>query len=404
MNHASLLLTCSFNLHFLHLRDFQDNVAAEEGPDVQPEEPTTRAEFNELRARYSDTVSMALSFLSDHEHHIRVRILVKCGRPLHQEYQYALKCHQQGQTMMARWQAERANGLWFTTILNLLRLLESEEFLQQLDLRPSAMSIGKATNLSDPGIAKDISRCQSMFNLVAELCHARAWSQLHHSLCLPHCFAKIFSPTQAQQDQARRFLQMISANIQAIEDSASRNPSEAALQKFIKDLGTVGWPLVREILHTGHNVDWDLSDSALRDIGWALFGSAAETKHTCENTFSWLADSAARQSKALKFNQHTKYMYLTTCPYADEGGSTTIKPQPADIKALDHEDYTTIESLGLFSQKMEALPIENTTVQDIASCRPAGYAAQRLAAAGMAFAINNVRDGVFQWQQLETDL
>lgn len=81
----------------------------------QPEEfetadPTTRKAFKLLKEDYKgDLHAMVRDFLQDQMCHLKMRILVECGRPLQKEYDFALQSHQVGQHSMMHWQAERTD-------------------------------------------------------------------------------------------------------------------------------------------------------------------------------------------------------------------------------------------------------------------------------------------------------
>ena len=110
-------------------------------------------------------------------------------------------------------------------------------------------------------------------------------------------------------------------------------------QDLVHDVGTYEWILTREMLADGDREGWKCDSVCLRQLAWSAFAGTPESKTTCENTFGWLQDSAARQSKMNKMRLNTKYLYLQTCPYGAEGGSKLIVPTSADILGIDREDY-----------------------------------------------------------------
>ena len=63
-----------------------------------------------------------------------------CWASLQSEYSQSLQRPKEGQVAFMSWQAERASGEWFETVVNLLRLLESSQVCKQLDLRSSLAS------------------------------------------------------------------------------------------------------------------------------------------------------------------------------------------------------------------------------------------------------------------------
>lgn len=99
------------------MEEAQDDDPDGDQQQPQPEEndPTTRKAFQLLKADYKgDTHLMVRDFLGDHMCHLKMRILVECGRPLQKEYDSALRNHKLGQHAMMCWQAERTDiRVWF---------------------------------------------------------------------------------------------------------------------------------------------------------------------------------------------------------------------------------------------------------------------------------------------------
>ena len=74
------------------------------------------------------------------------------------------------------------------------------------------------------------------------------------------------------------------------------------------------------------------------------------------------------------------------------GGPPTLKPHQADIRLQDAEDVKEFESLRVFAGKFHEMPFENVTKQRIKGWRPAGFFAQRKAAAATGFVLNYARE------------
>ena len=79
---------------------------------------------------------MVEDFLHDHGLHLRVRILIHCGRVLQGEYVQMLDTHKEGQMAALSWQARRSSGAWFETVHKLSDLLHTPEILTSLGFRP----------------------------------------------------------------------------------------------------------------------------------------------------------------------------------------------------------------------------------------------------------------------------
>ena len=241
-----------------------------------------------------------------------------------------------------------------------------------------------------------------MWKLVLALATARCWSQLHHSITLPHAFVRVFSdPASGSLKNSEKTLKALCSALQSV-DKALRQAQAgqdkeplSAVQALADDLGTFTWVLTREILVDMEQADYNLQDDRLRELAWAIFASAAQTKSTCEDSFTWLKDSAKRQSTTDKMADETKWMYLQICPYASEGGSTTLCPPPADIRAQRAEDIRQYHALKPFAGQWHKLPFEDITKQQIKKWRPAGFFAQRRASAAAAFVLQHTQgDGL----------
>ena len=165
-----------------------------------------------------------------------------------------------------------------------------------------------------------------------------------------------------------------------------------AVTTLIDDLATGDWTLTREILAELEQCNYDLENERVREQAFSIFGSGAETKSTCENVFAWLADSARRQSSSDKMAEETKYMYVQTCPYPQEGGAMMLHPLPADIRAQTSADVRQYHELKPFAGQWRELPFEGVTKALIKKWRPAGFFAQRRGAAAALFLLKNTSE------------
>ena len=352
------------------------------------------AAFRLLRESYDSTESMIGDFLNDHVHHLRMRVMILCGQPLHTEYQEALSTHEDGYKAMLRWQALRSYGKWFQSVHDLLDLFESAGTFAYLDMRqhnPAAEPI----SVDDPSVQQDVKIARCLCDFVVQLSSARCWSQLHHTWCLPHCLAQVFLPHPEHMEDAQAFLQNVAKLLSKVDearqaDAVARGPHAKLMTELVDDLATLDWILTREILIDGAQTNWDPCHARLRETAFSIFAGSAETKNTCENCFAWLTDSCGRQGKRNVFGDATKYMYLLTSPYSDKGGSTTLKPVTDDIRMQSSGDNRSFEDLKVFNSVFQKLPLAEVTPNKIKKWRPAGYYAQRRAAAAMAFVLRYV--------------
>ena len=293
-------------------------------------------------------------------------------------------------------QAARSLGLWYETVLGFAQLLQEPHVLRGLDLRCHDND-NPALSLDNATVQVDCKICRMSWNFVVELSSARVWSQMHHSICFPHCFVRIFAEKDSDLDASEHFLQSLSKCMRNVDEAYRQQghaQSRALIGELIDDLGTFWWVLTREMIIQGEQKSWGLREQSLRELGFVVFGSSVETKRMCEDAFAYLKDSVQRQTKADTMSDATKMLYLTACPHARKGGSKTLIPELGDIRMQSVEDVKEFESLKPFAGKFHELPFENVTKAQIKKWRPAGYFAQRKAAAASAFILRYAQDGL----------
>eukprot|EP00435_Cladocopium_sp_Y103_P065594 s394_g27.t1 len=92
-------------------------------------------------------------------------------------------------------------------MIELLSLLDSAEVGEKLDMR----AIMILENNDDPRRGVLLRRLGTFTKFVMELCHARCWSQLHHCLCLPNAFVRIFVETETICDGTMSCTMLVTA-------------------------------------------------------------------------------------------------------------------------------------------------------------------------------------------------
>lgn len=174
-------------------------------------------------------------------------------------------------------------------------------------------------------------------------------------------------------------------------ESRVRQHADGHECSLLQKVGTLSWPFTREVLLAGSNCDFDPADGTFRHLVWTLAGSPAQTKTVLEDTFNWLQDTAARQSKALKVSPYTRHAYCGTSPYTDKGGTTTIRPSRSDFVGLSSAETSSILKLKPYDVKSTLVPVSGPDSEPIADARrikewrPAGFHANRHAAAACAY-------------------
>ncbi|CAE7218174.1 hypothetical protein AK812_SmicGene13125 [Symbiodinium microadriaticum] len=271
----------------------------------------SKAAFNLLRQQFASTDAMIEAFLKDHGLHLKMRALIFTGRVLQSEYAAGLETHKEGQLAMLRWQAERSCGSWFQVVCRLFDLLRAPAILKSLELTPCDPS-SEPASLHSAGLGQDIEISESMWDLVTELASARCWSQLHHSLCFPNCFVRVFAEGRDKTRSASTLRRLVEGLSRVDAARRQLRPGRESLlplvQELADDIATMDWVLTREMIVELEKCNYDLDDQGLREMAFAVHASSAETKNMCENSFNWLADTNKRQSVANKMSQETKYM------------------------------------------------------------------------------------------------
>ena len=193
--------------------------------DNYEEDVHTRAAFNLLRQSYDSTAAMIQDFLGDFEHRVKVNMLILCGEVLHHEYTASLSVQKNGQFAMVTWQAQRAAGKWCATLRELLDLWESPMLSSKLDLPRG--------EIQSENVKK---RLQTFVNFTVELCHARAWSQLPHSLCFPNAFIRVFVDTETEKEEATSFLKKLYSCFVGLDEAIAKEPNSKTLKDWLEHL------------------------------------------------------------------------------------------------------------------------------------------------------------------------
>ncbi len=355
-------------------------------------EPQTRQAFNLLRGSYVDRHSMTSDFLEDRTLQLKLRMIVDGAEPLHNEYSHDLKEHTKGQHAMLHWAAARSSGKWWDTCVRTLHLFSSPEATKRLGLAPSSDNPVPATS-NEKYILDQKSLVTTYYNFLVDLTANRCWSQSMFSICFPYVLSTVFCLTEKERQAGKKLQVNLTAGILKVELMHKAAPNIKLLKTLYLDIGTNQWPLTREIFITGRKCNYDPDDDELRNTSFAMNAGPGETRSCMEGGFNWLADSK-RQSKAQKMAPETKHMYVSTCPYATDGGIQQVRPFMEDFK-LSANDFKELAKLSPF--KPGKLTLQNlktpdgkafqvpSSVEIKEKLRPAGFHANRVSAAACAY-------------------
>ena len=322
----------------------------------------------------------------------KLRLVCHDLTDLHKEYADDLKTFSGGQDATATWSAQRSAFSWFGTVRAMCRRLTSEDVIAKLNMQPKTLPGGLPVSTDSPAVQDEIRLMQLHADFLLDLRANRSWSQAFYGMCFPFAVAQVFCESEPERDAASRTMRRMADGLLALEDYVLQNPTDAEATRLLQDVGTSKWQLVRELLVTGYQADWSWRDGELRQLAWALFSSPMCTKSTLESAFNHIRDSGKRQTKSDTMASATRYSYLALQPYArsETGGVNQVVVDAEDFLAVgnDVKGRAAIEALKMFKPIATPMPQSYPHPKDIqAKWRPAGYHANRKAAAAMALVL-----------------
>ncbi|CAE7273491.1 unnamed protein product [Symbiodinium microadriaticum] len=343
--------------------------------------------FDLLRTKYKNTAEFASVLLQDRTLQHDMRIIVDVTGPLHEEYQRYLEVHQSGHADLLQTSAKRSLGSWYGTVMKTVQMLQSTKLIARLELTPGPVA-RRVLAMTDETVSEDVRAINRLFDLVVELAANRMWSQAHHGLLFPYVFAAAAVDDAREASRAKRLLRDLANAWLKLEDVVLAAPAGPCAE-LLQDLGTSTWQVTREILIQGRGCDWDLDNVELQNLCRALFGGPISTKDILESTFAYLRDTM-RQCKNSTLAQFTQYCYVAASPYGrHRGGIPHFRPSKSDFATLHRAgfDDSEILNLNIWAPAKTPLSDDIPTRQRIGKIRPAGFHANRVAAAASAYAL-----------------
>ena len=204
-----------------------------------------------------------------------------------------------------RWQAARACGSFYKTILQTLSLLHNDSVLEKLGI--SFPPTTEAFVIEDNDlywIESERRTLQSFSNFLCQLAAYRAWSQMQFTMMLPQALACVhhesFDVRQDGLDRLRSFIDAVLNTENAVYNDIP-NPLprrlKAKVQRLLQDISWTVLQLARECMATCQNCDFDCMNEELRLLTYLLFGRMANTKFFLEDVFNHVADVSRRHAK-----------------------------------------------------------------------------------------------------------
>ena len=355
------------------------------------EEPQTRAAFNLLRSSYNSDAALVRDLYKEPLLQQKIRLICYDLQDLHHEYSSGLKKCSQEDTMRAC--ADRAAYSWFSTVQAMMHRLGGSGLVDELKLFPRVPrhSTARPRSPDDEAIQDDRALVRLHFALLVELSANRCWSQTFYGFCFPYLVATVYCEDEFARARGAALMTRVCKAILKLEEFVSDNPMHATACALLESIATHKWQVTREIFVMGANTNWTWDDDELRATAWAMFSGPMTTKSTLESAFNHLRDKGARHSRNQKMSLETRYSYLATQPYArgDTGGVAQVRPTADDFTTLAREAAArdAIYSLKPFKPTATKMPQTYPHPLDIArKWRPAGFHANRVAAAAVALA------------------
>ncbi|OLP93892.1 hypothetical protein AK812_SmicGene24164 [Symbiodinium microadriaticum] len=373
------------------------------------EEPQTRAAFNLLRSSYNSDAALVRDLYKEPLLQQKIRLICYDLQDLHHEYSSGLKKCSQEDTMRAC--ADRAAYSWFSTVQAMMHRLGGSGLVDELKLFPRVPrhSTARPRSPDDEAIQDDRALVRLHFALLVELSANRCWSQTFYGFCFPYLVATVYCEDEFARARGAALMTRVCKAILKLEEFVSDNPMHATACALLESIATHKWQVTREIFVMGANTNWTWDDDELRATAWAMFSGPMTTKSTLESAFNHLRDKGARHSRNQKMSLETRYSYLATQPYArgDTGGVAQVRPTADDFTTLAREAAArdAIYSLKPFKPTATKMPQTYPHPLDIArKWRPAGFHANRVAAAAVALATSTAartkegkREGGGEW-------
>ena len=375
----------------------QDETAEGEEEQDEPaaaaENMSSRQLFNLLRGQCANTAALACDLLGEEGLQQKLRVISGVLGPLHKEFSWDLAMIKPGQESMMTFAALRTDHHYYLCVQEILNGMLDTRWQQELDLCPPS-GTDRAFDANSVIMRTEAALLQDLFNFSVHLASARCWSQAFYSLLFPYIFAGVYLPDPDRRRSTMRTMGQLADAVLALEDYTRANPSDVFAASLLSDLATNKWQVTREMWVSGVATGWSCDDAEMQQLAWACFSGPASTKDALEMVFGYLKDSL-RSTKNRMIKSWTQFMYVLASPYAAAAGIKCILPSAADFVAFLHKDpAAAIGALNPFQPRSRNLDQKIVPeAKDVAKIRPAGFHANRDAAAASAYLHAHVRSG-----------
>lgn len=164
---------------------------------------------------------------------------------------------------------------------------------------------------NNPNAACELEILQKYTKLCVEIASARSWSQAQYLVTLPCSFAVVHHADRDERVKGLRVIKKLWESVLKAEQVLLGGTLDAdvndSLQQIMNHLAWNKGQVARELFLVCQNGNWSPFDAEIRELGFYLFGTPANTKHFLEDAFSHLADVVKRFARNFKMSK-----YLTT--------------------------------------------------------------------------------------------
>ena len=148
-------------------------------------------------------------------------------------------------------------------------------------------------------------------HLCIEISSARCWSQCQYTVTLPNLFASIHHSSDVERVRGIGMVKKIWEAVLKAEKLVQDDSVDADVRDCLQQtLNAMAWhkgQVAREMYLVCQAGNWDVHDQQMRQLGFLLFGTPANTKHFLEDTFSHLADLAKRAIRNIKMTKNLAF-------------------------------------------------------------------------------------------------
>jgi hypothetical protein len=290
-------------------------------------EPQTRAQLNLLRSREKNTSTLVNKFLQDNNLQIKLRIMLIPGKIYRLDHVNMLSKMSEGNAGMIEFYSDRAAfGAFQRTIIPLLQCADVDANMSFLGLQPSCTP----PHRFDMGIAwfrEEVSHLHCLRKFTSSLSANLVWLEAMFFTNFPSKCPITLHTSEQERTLGLAWMRCATDAIVEAETLVSAEPNKyTALKGLLEEVGFLDEQFPREVMATGRKEGWqDNPGSELCKTGKFIASGSATTTDCLEKSFGHVHDKIKLNSKSKQMSIITKWYYLGTSPFTENGGMETLK-------------------------------------------------------------------------------